>query len=284
MTLPQFNDLKGKTCVITGGAGILGQAMSRALAASGVKLVLLGRDQAKAEQFAREISAQFNIQASGYACNVLDQATLEQVADRIQTEFGSIDLLINAAGGNDPSSVSELEQLNPQADGSYNLTGSFFDMKSEGFDKVFGTNFTGTLLPCKVFAKHMVGRGGAILNVSSVSAIRPLTKVCAYSAAKAAVTNFTQWLAVHLAPANVRVNALVPGFFLTEQNRFLLTDEKTGKLTKRGQKVISATPMGRFGEPEELGPMVLFLLSSAASFMTGAIIPVDGGLTAYGGI
>jgi len=289
MINPVFPDLKGKSCVITGGAGILGRAMCEALAEQGVRLCIVGRDAAKAGALASDLSARYKNEAFGVSCDVTDEDALIKLQTELRGRFGHLDLLVNGAGGNDPSSVSKMEQLFPRegtkgtSSEDYDLSGSFFDLDQTGFAKVFGLNFTGTLLPIKVLGQDMLGKG-SILNISSVSALLPLTKVAAYGTAKTAVTNLTQWLSVHLARTGIRVNALVPGFFLTEQNRFLLTEKETGELTERGNKVVRSTPMGRFGTPDELSGAVLYLLSEASAFVTGIVLAVDGGFTAYSGV
>jgi NAD(P)-dependent dehydrogenase (short-subunit alcohol dehydrogenase family) len=215
--------------------------------------------------------------------NVLDKQSLEEVAEKISKEIGQIDYLINGAGGNSPKATTKVEELNDT--NLDDLESSFFGLEMEGFQKVFDLNFTGTLLPTMVFSKQMVQRQkGVIINISSMNAYKPLTKIPAYSAAKASINNFTEWLAVHFAKVGVRVNAIAPGFFLTNQNRFLLTDEATGELTARGQKIIANTPMGTFGEPEDITGTTLFLLSDMSHFITGICIPVDGGYSAFGGV
>jgi NAD(P)-dependent dehydrogenase (short-subunit alcohol dehydrogenase family) len=223
------------------------------------------------------------VRSYGYMANVLDKASLEKVRLQILEEIGEIDMLINGAGGNSPSATTRLEQITEvELD---QLDDGFFGLELEGFQKVFDLNFTGTLLPSMVFTRDMVMRQrGVVLNVSSMNAYKPLTKIPAYSAAKASVNNFTEWLAVHFAKVGVRVNAIAPGFFLTNQNRFLLTNEKTGTLTPRGEKIIANTPMGVFGEPDDLNGTVLFLLSDMSRFITGICIPVDGGYSAFGGV
>jgi NAD(P)-dependent dehydrogenase (short-subunit alcohol dehydrogenase family) len=278
-----FKDLKNKVCVITGGAGVLGSSMARGLASVGAIPVILDINEEAARNTAAEISAEFGIAALGYKANVLDKASLEDVYQRILDEAGDVDLLINGAGGNSPQATTKLEELTEENLGE--LDQGFFGLEAEGFQKVFNLNFTGTLLPTLVFSRDMVKRQrGVVLNVSSMTAYSPLTKVPAYGAAKASINNFTEWLSVHFAKVGVRVNAMAPGFFLTNQNRFLLTDEKTGALTPRGEKIIANTPMGIFGEPEDLNGTVLYLLSDLSRFITGICVPVDGGYNAYGGV
>ena len=278
-----FNDLKNKVCVITGGAGVLGTSMAGGLASVGAIPVILDINEEAAKKVASEIATEFGVNCKGYKANVLDKANLEEVHQLILDEVGEVDMLINGAGGNSPQATTQLEELTENDLGQ--LDQGFFGLEAEGFQKVFSLNFTGTLLPTLVFTKSMVKRQrGVVLNVSSMTAFNPLTKVPAYSAAKASINNFTEWLAVHFAKVGVRVNAMAPGFFLTNQNRFLLTDEKTGALTPRGEKIIANTPMGIFGEPEDLNGTVLYLLSDLSSFITGICIPVDGGYSAYGGV
>ena len=267
-------DVSGKVIAITGGGGILCGMMARALAESGAKVAILDLIEIAAAQAAKEIRA-----AGGTAipvqCNVLEKGSIEQAKDKVLAEFGRIDALINGAGGNKKEATTSPDM-------------PFFDLPPEAIRFVFDLNFLGTLLPAQVFGKVMAEQGsGNILNISSMNALRPLTKIPAYSAAKAAVSNFTQWLAVHICQnysKEVRVNAIAPGFFLTEQNRFLLTDEKTGALTPRGKTVTEHTPMGRFGQPEELIGTVIWLLSDAAKFVTGVVVPVDGGFSAFSGV
>lgn len=267
--------LSGRVAAITGGAGVLCGAMSRALARLGVKVAVLDILEDEAKRVANEI-----VDARGEAialqCNVLDKRSLEAARDALLARFTRIDILINGAGGN-----------KNEASTSPDL--SFFDLPSDAIRWVFDLNLLGTLLPSQVFGKFMVEQGGgSILNISSMNAFRPLTRTPAYAAAKAAVSNFTQWLAVHMAQEyspNIRVNAIAPGFFLTEQNRFLLTDEPTGNLTPRGRTIIEHTPMGRFGSPKDLIGTVVWLLSPvAASFVTGIVVPVDGGFSAFSGV
>jgi NAD(P)-dependent dehydrogenase (short-subunit alcohol dehydrogenase family) len=201
----------------------------------------------------------------------------------INEKFGNIDILINGAGGNSPKATTANEFVTPE--NKDELDGSFFNLDIDGFDKVFSLNFNGTLLPTMVFAKDMVDREeGAILNISSMNAYHPLTKIPAYSAAKSSINNFTEWLAVHFAKVNIRVNAIAPGFFLTNQNRFLLINEATNELTARGEKILNNTPMGKFGEPEDLQGAVLYLLSDISKFVTGTVLAIDGGFNAYSGV
>ena len=282
--LPFSIDLNDKVAVVTGGAGVLGSTMVRALAACGAKVVIIGRDKAKADKLAAEIEASGGI-AQGMSCDVLDRNALEAAAAHIASTYGPCDILINGAGGNHPNAVSGLEYFDAEASAANPANTSFLDLDIDGFKFVFDLNLMGTLLPSQVFARQMIGREGcSILNISSMSAFKPLTKVAAYSSAKAAVSNLTQWLAVHLAQTGVRVNALAPGFFITEQNHKLMLQED-GTFTPRAQKVIAQTPMRRFGEADELVGALLWLVSAKASgFVTGTVIAVDGGFSAYGGV
>lgn len=278
-----FEDLNKKVCILTGGAGVLGSSMARALASAGVKPVILDMNRAAAESLAGKLKEESGIDALGLEANVLSNTSLQEVKDSIMDKFGRIDFLINAAGGNSPGATTKVEQIDPGGDND--ISGGFFGLEIEDFRKVFDLNFMGTLLPTMVFSSGMVERGsGAILNISSMNAFKPLTKIPAYSAAKASINNFTQWLAVHFGKTGVRVNAIAPGFFLTSQNRFLLTREDTGELTPRGQKIIANTPVGRFGQPDDLQGTVLFLLSDMSVFVNGVVIPVDGGYSAFGGV
>jgi len=278
-----FKDLQNKVCVITGGGGVLGNSMARGLAAAGVIPVILDINEEAARQTAKEISNELGRKCYGYRANVLDKESLEEIQKQIISEIGEIDMLINGAGGNSPKATTKLEELTEDQLG--NLDDGFFGLELEGFQKVFDLNFTGTLLPSMVFTRNMVKRQqGVVLNVSSMNAYKPLTKIPAYSAAKSSINNFTEWLAVHFAKVGVRVNAIAPGFFLTNQNRFLLTDEQTGNLTARGEKIIANTPMGVFGEPVDLNGTVLYLMSDMSRFITGICIPVDGGYSAFGGV
>lgn len=275
--------LKDQVCVITGGGGVLGTSMARGLASAGVITVILDINEEAAKKVASELTAELGVKSYGYWANVLDRASLEEVRKKIVGEVGEIDMLINGAGGNAPTATTKLEQITEED--LDQLDDGFFGLELEGFQKVFDLNFTGTLLPSLVFTRDMVARQkGVVLNVSSMNAYKPLTKIPAYSAAKASINNFTEWLAVHFAKVGVRVNAIAPGFFLTNQNRFLLTDEQSGALTPRGEKIIANTPMGVFGEPEDLNGTVLYLLSDMSSFITGICIPVDGGYSAFGGV
>jgi NAD(P)-dependent dehydrogenase (short-subunit alcohol dehydrogenase family) len=267
-------DLAGKVAVVTGGAGVLCAAMCRALAAVGVRIAALDLNTEAAESLAANIRSS-GADAVGVACNVLDRTSIEAAAQVVLGKFGRVDILVNGAGGNKPGATTNPEQR-------------FFDLPADALRWVFDLNLMGTILPSQVFGKLMAGqKSGVILNISSLNAFRPLTRIAAYSAAKAGVSNFTQWLAVHMAQEyspDIRVNAIAPGFFLTEQNRFLLTDKKTGKLTARGKSIINHTPMGRFGAPDDLLGTVFWLLSPASAFVTGIVVPVDGGFMAFSGV
>ena len=272
--IKELYDFTGKTVVITGGNGVLGGDMAVALAGLGANVAIadLNTDisddlQKRLQNLAGEVSV--------FKCNVLDRESLIQTKEAVTEKYGAVDILINAAGGN-----------KPQATTSPDL--SFFDLPKDALDFVLSLNLQGTILPSQIFGKLMAEQdNGVILNVSSMNAFRPLTRIPAYSAAKAAVSNFTQWLAVHLAQeysSNIRVNAIAPGFFLTNQNRFLLTDEKSGELTALGKAIIDHTPMGKFGDPEDLIGAVLWLLSPASAFVSGIVVPIDGGFSAFSGV
>jgi len=278
-----FNDLKGKVCVITGGAGVIGSAMVKAMASVGVKIAIADINKAVADKVAAEISKEFNAEVIGVEANVLDKDSLIKAKLEINEKLGDIDLLINGAGGNHPTATTKVEQMNE--DSLDHLEDTFYGLEMDGFDKVFALNFKGTLLPSMVFTTDMLkNKKGVVLNVSSMNSYKPLTKIPAYSAAKASVNNFTEWFAVHLAKVGIRVNAVAPGFFITDQNRFLVLDQATGNFSARGQKIVNNTPMGKFGEPEDLQGATLFLLSDVSSFVTGIVIPVDGGYSAFGGV
>jgi len=278
-----FNDLKGKVGVITGGAGVLGTSMVRAMASVGMKIAIADINKEVAVKVAAEISGETGAEVIGVEANVLDKESLERAKAEINDRLGPIDVLVNGAGGNSPQATTKVEQMEEKD--LDNLADTFYGLQMEGFDKVYSLNFKGTLLPTMVFTLDMLKqRKGVVLNISSMNSYKPLTKIPAYSAAKASVNNFTEWLAVHLAKVGIRVNAIAPGFFITNQNRFLVLDEKTGGFSPRGQKIINSTPMGKFGEPDDLSGATLFLLSDTSSFITGIIIPVDGGYSAYGGV
>jgi NAD(P)-dependent dehydrogenase (short-subunit alcohol dehydrogenase family) len=283
MSSKYFEELKGKVCAITGGGGVIGLALSKGLASVGVKIAVLDISKDFADKAAAEIKSTTGVEAIGVVTNVLDKASLEEARKVINSKLGKIDILINCAGGNSPKATTALEFITK--DNLNELDKTFFGLDIEGFKRVFDLNFIGTILPTMVFAKDLIDQGaGSIINISSMNAYRPLTKIPAYSAAKASINNLTEWLAVHFAKVNIRVNAIAPGFFLTNQNRFLMTDEKTGELTPRGNKVISGTPMGKFGAPEDLQGALLYLVSDLSKFVTGVCIPVDGGFNAYSGV
>ena len=275
-------DLSGKVAVVTGAGGVLCSEFAKVLARAGAKVALLNRTQEKAQKYADEINAAGGV-AIAYGCNVLDKAQTYAVAEQVLADLGPCDILINGAGGNNPKATTDKEYYE---DGDIDSdTKSFFDLDEEGVESVFNHNFLGTLIPTQAFARQMLGREGCcILNISSMNAFTPLTKIPAYSGAKAAVTNFTQWLAVHFSRQGIRVNAIAPGFFSTAQNAKLLWNED-GTPTARTGKILAATPMGRFGESKELSGALLFLLNNeAAGFITGVTIPVDGGFSAYSGV
>ncbi len=278
-----FEDLNGKVCAITGGAGVIGKAMVHGLASVGIKVAILDINKEMADKVAVEVEKESGTKCIGVEANVLDKTSLEKAKAEINQKLGKIDMIINGAGGNHPAATTKQEQM--ESNKVTALEETFYGLQIEGFQKVFDLNFMGTLLPSMVLSKDMLEAGkGTILNISSMNSYKPLTKIPAYSAAKAAINNFTQWLAVHFAKTGIRVNAIAPGFFLTNQNRFLLIDEKTGEATARGKKIINNTPMGRYGEVEELQGTTLFLLSDVSNFITGVIIPVDGGYSAFGGV
>jgi len=278
-----FNDLHGKVCVITGGAGVIGSAMVKAMASVGVKIAIVDINPERAEQMAAEITAEFGCEVIGVAGNVLDKESLISAKQVINEKLGDIDLLINGAGGNHPTATTKVEQMDENS--LDHLEDTFYGLEMDGFDKVFALNFKGTLLPSMVFTTDMLkNKKGVVLNVSSMNSYKPLTKIPAYSAAKASINNFTEWLSVHLAKVGIRVNAIAPGFFITDQNRFLVLDQANGGFSPRGQKIVNNTPMGKFGEPEDLQGATLFLLSDVSSFITGIVLPVDGGYSAFGGV
>ena len=273
-SVTQWYDFKGRTAVITGGAGILGGEVACALVGCGADVVILDRDPARAERLVERVESQPG-RAIIVHGDVLKPESLIKAEESIRRELGPIDMLINAAGGNHPEATTSPDR-------------SFFDLPEEAMRFVVDLNLLGTILPCQVFGRAMVERHeGVIVNISSMNAFRPLTRIPAYSSAKAAVSNFTQWLAVHIAQEyspNIRVNAVAPGFFLTEQNRFLLTDEESGELTERGRTIVDHTPMGMIGTPEDLLGTLIWLLSPASSFVTGIVVPVDGGFSAFSGV
>ena len=275
-------DLTGKVAVVTGAGGVLCSGFSKVLSRAGAKVALLDLNYEAADRYAQEIAAEGGV-AKAYQCNVLDKEACYAVADQVLSDFGLCDILLNGAGGNNARATTDKEYFEPgdiEAD-----TKSFFDLDKSGVEFVFNLNFIGTLIPTQAFARQMVGREGcSILNISSMNAYTPLTKIPAYSGAKAAISNFTEWLAVHFSKVGIRVNAIAPGFFSTQQNAALLWNPD-GSPTARTGKILAATPMGRFGQPEELNGALLFLLNNeAAGFITGVTIPIDGGFSAYSGV
>lgn len=273
-----------KTVIITGAGGVLCSALAKAFAQQGYQIAVVDLKKEAADAIANEINASGGI-AFGFVANVLEKASLEAARNEINAKLGTCDILINGAGGNHPLGTTSNSFLTE--DDLENTTEgfkTFFDLDAEGIKFVFHLNFIGTLLPTQVFSKDMIGKKGcSILNISSMNAYTPLTKIPAYSGAKAAVSNFTQWLAVHFSKVGIRVNAVAPGFFLTDQNRSLLTTVE-GTLTPRGNTIIEQTPMGRFGQPEDLISTALYLSDEASSFVTGVVIPIDGGFSAYSGV
>ena len=274
-------DLTGKVAVVTGAGGTLCSQMAFALARAGAKVALINRSEEAINRYAEEINAAGGI-AKAYKGNVLDKPRMEEIAAQVIAELGPCDILINGAGGNNAMATTDKEYYEPgDLDGE---TKSFFDLPQESVEAVFDLNFNGALIPTQVFARQMVDRGGNIINISSMNAYTPLTKIPAYSGAKAAVSNYTQWLAVHFSRVGIRVNAIAPGFFSGKQNAKLLWNDD-GTPTPRTKKILAATPMGRFGEIAELEGALLFLLNDkAAGFITGVVLPVDGGFSAYSGV
>lgn len=277
--LDQFR-LAGRVAAITGAGGELGSCMARALGEIGVRVAVLDIDGDKAEEAAASVR-EAGGRALALRCDVLDEAAIHECRRRIEEEWGPPDILINGAGGNHPAGSTDREFLEDGDVDDPDIK-TIFRLETDGFSRVFDLNFLGTFLPTRVFSEAMARRGsGAVLNISSMNAFTPLTKIPAYAAAKAAVSNFTQWLAVHFAHRGIRVNAIAPGFLMTEQLRFLHIDQETGDLTPRAQQVIAHTPMGRYGRPEELLGAVVWLLSDAARFVTGVVVPIDGGFSSY---
>lgn len=282
-------DLSGKTAVVTGGGGVLCSGFSKTLAEAGAKVAVCDLRLEAAEKVAAEIRESGG-EAMAVEMNVLDKASVEAACAKILEKYGAVDILLNGAGGNNPKGTTTRDNLTPEEvealdeDGAIEGVKTFFDLDPEGISFVFNLNFLGTLIPTQVFARGMAKTGGTIINVSSMNAFRPLTRIPAYSGAKAAVSNFTQWLAVHFAPVGIRVNAIAPGFFLTDQNRTLLTNPD-GSLTARADKIITHTPMSRFGVPADLDGTLLWLAdSNFSAFVDGVVIPVDGGFAAYSGV
>lgn len=275
--------LAGKTVVVTGAGGVICSRLAEGLCEVGMNVMLLDIDEARAIDRAKELKEKFPDQViEGFFANVLDKRSLESAKNRILSFVDAIDYIVNGAGGNSPKATTQAEEIIP---GKNDDLTNFFNLEMEGFDQVFNLNFKGTILPTMVFAKEMIERGeGGILNISSMNAFRPLTKIPAYSAAKSSINNFTEWLAVHFAKTGVRVNAIAPGFFITNQNRFLMIDAETGNPTPRGQKVLNNTPMGRYGDVDELIGTSIYLLSNMSKFVTGIVIPIDGGFSAFSGV
>ncbi|MCI8624377.1 MAG: SDR family oxidoreductase [Provencibacterium sp.] len=283
MKLPFKINLKDKTAVVTGAGGVLCAPLAEALAECGANVALLDLKPEEAERCAARI-CDLGGHARAYPADVLNAAAMREVHHKIIADFGKCDILINGAGGNHPRATTSNEFFSSVRPEEEKELVSFFDLDEAGIQFVFNLNFLGTLIPTQIFAEDMLNRpGSSILNISSMNAFTPLTKIPAYSAAKAAVSNFTQWLAVHFSQTGIRVNAIAPGFFATRQNQKLLYQED-GSPTSRTQKILAATPMGRFGEAEELVGAVLYLLSGSASFVTGVILPIDGGFSAYSGV
>ena len=276
-------DIKGKVAVITGAGGVLCSMFAKTLARQGAKVALLNRTLAHAEVFANEITAE-GFTAKAYQVDVTNKKSLEAAHQQVLADFGKCDILINGAGGNHPSGTTTKEYFEVGDEKAEDVL-SFFDLDEEGIRFVFDLNYMGTLLTVQVFAADMIGRTGCtIINISSINANRPLTKIPAYSGAKAAISNLTQWLAVHFSRTGIRVNAIMPGFFVTRQNQRMLFEED-GTPTARTRKILASTPMDRFGDPKELNGALLFLVNEkASSFITGAVIPVDGGFAAYSGV
>ena len=285
MAVPFQIDLSDKVIAVTGGGGVLCGCMARALAECGAKMAVLDLREEAAGAVVADIKANGG-DALGVACNVLQRESLEDALTQVKAVYGPCNVLINGAGGNHPKGTTSKEYLYPEdvADAAEGVV-TFFDLDPEGIQFVFGLNFLGTLLPTQVFTRDMAASGkGVVINVSSMNAFTPLTKIPAYSAAKAAVSNFTQWLAVHMSKVGIRVNAIAPGFFLTDQNRSLLTNED-GSMTPRGKTIVDHTPMGRYGDPEDLIGALLWLVSDGGSgFVTGTVVAIDGGFSAFSGV
>ena len=274
-------DLQGKVAVITGAAGVLCSGFAKVIVESGAKVALLDINEESVQKTAQEINKNYPNCAKAYGVNVLEKGEIEKCKNQVLSDFGKVDILINGAGGNSPKATTSQEYYQKVENSEVK---TFFDLEESGVRFVFDLNFLGTFLTTQVFAKPMLENGGCILNVSSMNAFSPLTKIPAYSAAKSSISNFTQWLAVHFADANIRINAIAPGFFATNQNRQLLFTEK-GELTPRSEKILAHTPMKRFGEVKDLYASLLFLIDEdAAKFITGIVMPVDGGFSAYSGV
>jgi len=275
-------DIKDKVCIVTGGCGVFGNIFAQGLLQAGAKVAIMDYKKGRCEDCAQNLAKKAGAPVLCIVADVLDKDALKKAKEEVNAKLGKIDVLINGAGGNSPSATTGAAFISK--DIKEDLSKTFFGLELEGFKKVFDLNFLGTVLPSMVFSEDMLNGGGSIINISSMNSFRPLTKIPAYSAAKASVNNFTQWLAVHFAKVNIRVNAIAPGFFLTKQNEFLLIDENTKELTDRGKQIISNTPMERFGDPEEILGTLFYLISDVSKFVTGVVIPVDGGFNAYSGI
>lgn len=285
MKIPFNVDLKDQVALVTGGGGVLCSTMARALAACGARVAVADLKQEAAEQAAAQIRQDGGM-AISVACNVLEKESLATANDKVKQELGPVDILINGAGGNHPKGTTSLEYLRKEdLAGAAKELVTFYDLDPKGIEFVFNLNFLGTLLPTQAFTREMAGKGkGVVINVSSMNAFRPLTKIPAYSGAKAAVSNFTQWLAVHFSKVGVRVNAIAPGFFVTDQNRALLT-KPDGTWTPRANTILAHTPLGKFGASEDLLGALLWLVSDdAAGFVTGVVVPIDGGFAAFSGV
>ncbi len=284
MNLPFHIDLKGKTAVVTGGGGVLCSGFAKVLAECGAKVAVLDLKKEMADKVAEEIKSAGGI-AIGVEANALERESLQAAREAVSKEFGLCDILINGAGGNHPKGTTTKEYLYKEDLEFKEGVTTFFDLDPKGIEFVFNLNFLGTLMPTQIFARDMVSREGAVIvNISSMNAFSPLTKIPAYSGAKAAVSNFTQWLAVHMSKVGIRVNAIAPGFFVTNQNKALLMNPD-GTYTERSGKILNMTPMGRFGEDEELvGTLLWLVCEKASSFVNGVVIPVDGGFSAYSGV
>ena len=275
-----MSSLNGKICVVTGAAGVLCSSLVEALLEEGAKVALLGRTESKLVELQQKLKTAGFDQTLVVAADVLDQASLLSAREKVHQSWGKVDILVNGAGGNQPGATTPLEQMQKGDP----IEKSFFGLDMNAYCDVYELNFKGTLLPTRIFAEDMVENGGDVINISSVSAERPLTKVGAYSASKSSIDNFTSWLAVHLAPVKIKVNAIRPGFFATEQNKFLLFQEDGVTLSARGKKIIDATPMSQFGKPEDLKSSLKFLTHPGSRFVTGVVVPVDGGFSVYAGV
>jgi len=278
--MPNTDNLNYKVCVITGGTGIIGSEIASGLAKKNTNVAIIGRNEEKGLNIVNNLTSKYKTKSIFVKADVLDEKSLINARNEINDRLGKIEILINCAGGNSPQASTQKEYLEDISE----IEDSIIGLKIPELKKTFDLNFYGTLLPITVFTKDMIeAKKGAILNISSMASLRPLTKIPAYSASKAAVNNFTQWLAVHYSKVNIRVNAIAPGFFITEQNKFLLQNEN-GNLTERGEKIINNTPMQRFGTAKELRGIASLLVSDKASFITGTVIPVDGGFNAFSGV